>query len=185
MSRALLRQVQSVLVVTDVQTRFMEVIDQGERVRDRSLFLARIASLLQVPILGTQQNPERLGPIVSEFEPLLHEPPISKMSFSCTGEARFREALARTGRTQAVLVGVETHICVCLTANQLLEDGFEVVVCPDAVSSRSLERHKLGMERIRDAGAVPAHTESVAYDWLGSADHPQFREALAIVKQYA
>ncbi len=162
----------------------MESVHEAARVRDRSLFLVQIASLLQIPVLATEQNPERLGKISSEYLSFLSEPPIPKMSFACTGEPHFLGALVRTERKQAVLVGVETHICVALTANQLLEDGFDVVVCPDAVSARSMERHKLGMERIRDAGAIPAHTESVAYDWLESADNPQFRNALQIVKQF-
>jgi len=60
-----------------------------------------------------------------------------------------------------------------------------VTVCPDAVSSRSIEAHKLGMERMRDAGAMPAHTESVAYEWLGSSAHPKFRTVLELVKRNA
>jgi len=160
----------------------MESIHEADRVLDRAYFLTRIASLLGVPVIATEQNPERLGSLSSEIGALLSEPPIRKMSFASTGEPAFQAALAATHRRQIVLVGVETHICISLTANQLLEDGYQVVVCPDAVSSSTQERHKLGMERIRDAGAVPAHSESVAYDWLGSAENPLFREALQIVK---
>lgn len=163
----------------------MKSIHEADRVLGRALFLGKVASLLGVPVIATEQNPSRLGALSPEFEPVLSSAPIAKMSFASTGSLEFQRALARTHRRQIVLVGVETHICVSLTANQLLEDGYQVVVCPDAVSSRTIERHKLGMERIRDAGAVPAHTESVAYDWLGSAEHPRFKEALKIVKEYA
>jgi nicotinamidase-related amidase len=184
MPRAIIRPDDSILVLIDVQTNFLEAIHEADRVVNRSLFLAQTARLLEVPIIATEQNPDRLGVIDPNFFSLLSQPPIRKLSFACTGEPLFIQALNQTKRSQVILVGVETHICVGLTANQLLEDGFEVIVCPDAVSSRTIERHKLGMERIRDAGAVPAHTESVAYDWLGSAEHPKFREALSIVKQH-
>ena len=104
------------------------------------------------------------------------------MAFSALGSSEFCETLKKTGRRQVVLVGLETHICVSQTAQGLLDLGYEVVVCPDGVSSRTREAHKLGMERIRDAGVVPAHSESIAYEWLGSADHPDFKAFLAIVK---
>jgi nicotinamidase-related amidase len=96
----------------------------------------------------------------------------------------FASALRATERNQAVLVGVETHICVSQTALSLLSEGFEVFVCADAVGARSVDRHKLGMERMRDAGAVAAHTEAIAYEWLQTADDPQFREALELIKEY-
>ena len=104
------------------------------------------------------------------------------MSFSALGSPEFCAAIDACGRSQFVLTGLETHICVSQTAQDLVDRKLEVVVCPDAVSSRSLEAHKLGMERIRDAGVVPAHTESVAYEWIGTAEHSAFKSFLAIVK---
>jgi nicotinamidase-related amidase len=154
-----------------------------DRVVDRSRFLVRVAQLLGVPVLATEQNPERMGGTVSGLADLL-ESRQSKMAFSACGASALAQHLENGTRRQAVVVGIETHICVSQTAHDLLERGFEVAVCPDAVSARSVERHKLGMERIRDAGAVPAHTESIVYEWLGSADHPLFREALKIVKEH-
>lgn len=93
--------------------------------------------------------------------------------------------LAATHRRSVVVVGVETHICVCGTVLDLIAAGYRVTVCPDAVSSRSLEAHKLGMERIRDVGGLPAHTESVVYEWLGGSTHPAFKSVLEIVKRHA
>jgi len=177
---------QSVLVVIDVQPTLMPLIHEGERVLDRVAFLAKVARLLGVPVLTTEQNPSRMGSTHESLAELVSTPaPFAKMCFGAGGCGDFMEALQETGRRQVVVVGVETHICVSQTALGLHRDGYEVIVCPDGVSSRTLERHKLGMERIRDAGVVPAHTEAVAYDWLGTAEHPRFRDALAIVKQHA
>jgi len=147
----------------------------------RIAFLTKIARLLDIPLLTTEQNPGRMGVTVGH---LADNNAFAKMCFSAGGCTGFMDALQATGRDQVVLTGVETHICVSLTAHALLDAGFGVVVCPDGVGARTLERHKLGMERIRDAGAVPAHTEAVAYEWLGTAEHPKFKDALAIVKAH-
>lgn len=183
MPRLSLDPQQSVLVVVDVQTALVPHLHEGEKLVDRIAFLTQVARLLEIPVLTTEQNPSRMGSTVPELG--LTDDVFSKMSFSAGGCKAFMDRLERSGRTQVVMLGVETHICVGLTVNDLLARRFAVAVCPDGVGARSQDRHKLGMERIRDAGGIPIHTEAVAYEWLGSAEHPKFREALAIVKAHA
>ena len=184
MSLIKLDPLQTVLIVVDIQPTLTKTIFEMDRVLDSAIFLAKVAKLLEIPILATEQNPLRMGATVPELsEWLSSPPPFAKMAFSAVGCPEFLEALEATRRKQVVIVGLETHICVFQTAQALLTMGFEVVVCPDAVSARSQERHKLGMERIRDAGVVPAHSESVAYEWMGTADHASFKPFLQIVKQ--
>lgn len=173
---------ESVLVVVDEQPRFMAAIWEQERVLARSDFLVRMAELLEVPILATVQNPERMGGLDSRFGALN---PLAKMSFSCWGAPGFAVRLNALRRRQVILVGIETHICVSQTAMDLLVADYEVIVCPDAVSARTVEMHKLGMERLRDSGVLPMHSEAVAYEWLESAADPHFREALKLVKEFA
>jgi nicotinamidase-related amidase len=175
----------SVLIVVDVQPKFLAAIWEKERVVKRSEFLLRISRLLGVPAVATEQNVDRMGGTHPNLVDLLSEPPMPKMSFSCAKCEGFERRLAALKRKQAVIVGIESHICVCQTAHHLLANGFEVIVCEDAVSARSEDRHKNGIERIRDAGATIADTESVAYEWLGSADNPNFREALEQVKRFS
>lgn len=170
-------------MVVDVQPSFLKAIWERERVLRRTDFLLQIATLLGVPVLATEQVPERMGG--TEPRLALPQPALAKKSFSCCGTPSFRDALEATGRKQIVLVGIETHICVSQTAADLLNQDFEVLVCPDAVSARTIEMHKLGMERMRDSRLLPIHTEAVAYEWMGAADHPEFREALKLVKQFA
>lgn len=174
----------SVLIVVDEQPTFMQGVWEADRVLRRTAFLLEIAKLLGVPVLGTEQNSSRMGgtdPRISDLIP----GPIAKMTFSCCGEPEFVRRLELSGRRQAILVGVETHICVSQTAVDLLNEDYEVIVCPDSVSARTVEMHKLGMERLRDSGALPMHSEAVAYEWLETAEHPLFREALKIVKSHA
>ena len=171
----------SLLLVVDVQERFLSPIFESERVEARCKFMAEIAHLFGVPVIATEQYPERMGGIVESLLPYVGNPR-RKMEFSAYQEEEFMNLIRATGRKQIVVVGIETHICVSQTCHDLHAAGYEVVVCPDAVSARTQDRHKLGMERIRDAGIVPCHTEAVAYEWCKSADNPQFRHMLSIVK---
>src|SRR5688572_20464626 len=175
----------SILLVVDVQPSFLRVVQGAERVLRRSEFLLRMATLLDVPILATEQYAERMGATDPRLLPQLPSGPIGKMTFSCVGCDPFERALKDSGRDQAVIVGIETHICVTQTALHLLERGLDVIVCEDAVSARAQEMSDIGFRRLRHAGVTVAHTESVAYEWLGSADNPKFRDALAIVKEFA
>jgi len=86
------------------------------------------------------------------------------------------------GRKQIVLCGVETHICVTQTALDLIDAGYQVHIAVDAVSSRTMEKHKLGMERLRDNGALPIATEAAVYELLGQAGTPAFKAILPLVK---
>ena len=184
MPRVKLDPQKCVLTIIDIQPTLTKTIFESSRVLERVAFLAKVANHLRIPVLTTEQNPSRMGNTCDELQPFLDPTAIySKMTFSAAGCEDYLAKLTELGRTQVVLVGTETHICVSLTANDLLDRGFEVVVCPDAVSSRTMERHKLGMERIRDAGAVPAHSESVVYEWVGSAASPDFKPVLQIVKE--
>ncbi len=173
----------SVLIVVDLQPKFLAGIYERERVLAHSKFLIQVANLLSVPVIVTEQNRERMGSTEEEVSQLIGREAIPKMSFSCCGSEDFNEAMVQARRTQAILVGIETHICVSQTAVDLINRDIQVIVCPDAVSARTLEMHKLGMERVRDAGAWPLHSESVAYEWLGTADSPHFRSMLNLVKQ--
>lgn len=84
-----------------------------------------------------------------------------------------------------MLTGIETHICMSQTALDLIAAGYRVTLCTDAAAARTQDRHLAGVRRIEAAGAMLVHTEAVAYDWMRSAEHPLFREVLALVKQFA
>jgi len=178
----------TILIVIDMQPSFLRPIDGAERVLARCSFLLEIAALLQVPVIATEQYPSRTGATDERLSSILASlgvKPLAKMSFSCAGCEDFVRALGDSELGQVVVVGIETHICVSQTAHYLLEDRVPVIVGADAVGARKPEMHQIGLNRMQAAGAVLAHTESIAYEWLKSADHPKFKEALQIVKKYA
>ena len=183
----------SVLLVVDMQDPFLQVMSAREPLLANALLLCKTAAILGVPVLMTTQNAARMGTVTA---PILHGvvppnwvklpaptvPVVDKMSFSCAGSELFERTLKNIGRKQVVICGVETHICVSQTAHDLRYAGYQVHVVADAVSSRTMEKHKLGMERIRDAEILPCTAEAVVYEWLREAGTPEFREILPLVK---
>ena len=174
---------EAVLVFIDVQGKLHEIM-HGKDVLDGNLErLIQCANLLEVPVLGTEQIPEKLGPTNEPFKSLLADAPlIGKSAFSCCGEPKFMEAFRAAGKRQAILVGIETHVCVYQTAIDLLEAGIEVFVVADAVSSRMPENKALALQAMRDAGAKVLPTETILFALLRDAADPCFKELLKLIK---
>jgi len=108
--------------------------------------------------------------------------PIEKVAFSCCGAEGFWERLRATGAKQAVVAGLETHVCVLLTALDLLNAGYGVHVAADAVCSRTRERRQVGLDQLRQAGAVVTTTETVLFQLLRRADSDEFRTLQKLIK---
>lgn len=174
----------SILVVVDVQARF-----SGMMVEEASLYhsmerLIKAVKVLQLPILWTEQAPDKLGPTVKSIQDLLTPlTPIPKRSFSCWGSKDFVEALAKTSRKQVILVGIETHVCIYQTASDLHRHGYEVFIAADATSARSQLNKDVTLERLRQEKIIVTCSESVICELLRTADHPQFRDVMAYIKQ--
>jgi nicotinamidase-related amidase len=173
----------SVVVSLDLQQSLLNLMENADRIADRSAFLVQMAHLFDIPVIQSEQNPSRLGSthphIQSVIEPCTR---IEKMDFSATRSESFMSALKSTNRRMVVMMGIETHICVVQTVCGLISKGYEVFVCTDALGSRTTDRHEAGLERLKGTGAILTHTESVAYEWLRTGTHPKFKEALKIVK---
>lgn len=139
--------------------------------------------ILDIPILWTEQNPQKLGPTLSEIANLIsHLKPISKMSFSCCGNEEFLRVLKAHTRKHVLLAGIETHVCVYQTAVDLISMGYEVQVVADCVSSRTLENKTIGLEKIKTIGATLTTMEMVLFELLRTAEAPKFKEIAKIVK---
>lgn len=174
---------ESLLLFIDVQGRLHEVMHEKETLDRNMERLLQAADVLEVPVLATEQIPEKLGPTNEPFKSMLKGAPIlAKSSFSCFGEPQFVEALKATARKQVILIGIESHICVYQTAVDLLESGYAVVVAADAVSSRIPENRALALEAMRSAGATILPTESILFGLLRDAADPKFKALLKLIK---
>lgn len=176
----------TVLLVIDVQGKLARMmVEKTELFRNQRLMIQG-AQVLEIPIILTEQYPEGMGQTIPEIAELLTDVgPITKTAFSCCGESKFNTALQEVGRRQALLVGIETHVCVWQTASDLLDADYEVQVAADAVSSRSAENRRIGLQKIRDAGGKITCVETALYELMRVGEGPQFKRVLELVKQTA
>lgn len=172
----------TVLVLVDVQGKLAQLMHDKEALFRNLQILVRAAQALQIPIVWCEQNPAGLGPTIPELTALLPgQQPIPKMTFSCFGDELFRKALGATGRKQVLLAGIEAHVCIYLTAADLLEAGYQVEVVADAVSSRSLDNKNIGLAKIAKMGGGITCTETALFEMLRTADGPKFKEIVKLL----
>lgn len=178
-----LRRERSGLLVVDFQEKLLPAIDGGREVVERAALVVRGARLLGVPLWVTEQYVKGLGPTVELLAGWLEGVRrFQKTAFSAMGAAGLPEAIQESGVRDVVLVGIETHVCVCQTALDLLEAGYGVVVAADAVSSRRTRDRELGLARMQSEGARLGSAEMILFEWLERAGTDEFRQVLSWVK---
>ena len=185
MARRPLDPAQCALIVVDIQEKLLPPIFQKEQLVRNSQLLIRLASILNIPTVLTVQYPKGLGNTVAEVASLLPDTPaIEKLVFSCFGSDVFCSTLKRLpgNRTTLILCGMESHICVAQTALAALREGYLVHIASDAVSSRTEWNWKIGLERMRAAGAVISSTEMIIYEALRSSGTSAFKDMLKYLK---
>ena len=173
------------LVVIDIQEKLLPPIFQKEQLVKNAQLLIRLAGILRIPVLLSTQYAKGLGQTVPEIASLLPATqPIDKHMFSCFGSEVFCSTLKRLPgcRNTALLCGMESHICVTQTALGALSEGYIVHVASDAVSSRSESNWKIGLERMRAAGAIISSTEMMTYELLRSSGTAAFKELLPYLR---
>jgi nicotinamidase-related amidase len=173
------------LLVVDIQEKLLPPIFQKEQLVRNSQLLIRAAGVLKIPALATTQYAKGLGKTVPEIASLLPETEaIDKDRFSCFGSDTFCTLLKRLpgNRNTLLLCGMESHICVMQTALAALREGYLVHIASDAVSSRTEWNWKIGLERMRAAGAVISSTEMMVYELMRSSSSPAFKELLPYLK---
>jgi nicotinamidase-related amidase len=195
---------ESQLVLVDYQERLMPALQDSVFVLANALRLAESAKKLGVPVWGTEQNPDKLGPNLQSIKALCHRT-LPKMRFSAAadgladclrpptrplpGNARslpkhLQKPVVAQGaeRSMIVLAGCEAHVCLLQTALELLEQEFDVWVVTDACSSRTERNRDAAFDRLAAAGAELVTTEMVVFEWLRSSEHPAFRAVHALIK---
>jgi nicotinamidase-related amidase len=171
----------SALLLIDFQTRLMPAIAEAENVIANAQRLLAAAQLLEIPVLLTEQNPTGLGRTVPALLSRTESGPVfAKQSFDAGRAPGFFEHLP--ARPEIVLAGCEAHVCVLQTALGLMAAGRWVHVVQDAIGSRRPESKVAALERLARRGAEIVTTEMVLFEWLESAEHPRFREVVALIK---
>jgi nicotinamidase-related amidase len=171
------------LVVVDIQEGFRRAIPDFERVTKATAALIEGAEAMGIPVVVTEQYPKGLGETVPEVTEHLPEgtEPLEKVCFSAAGA----EGFDLGGRDQALVCGIETHVCVNQTVLDLLGSGAEVQVAEDAVSSRSEENKRVGLHKMERAGAILTSVETALFELLGRAGTDEFKRVQKLILDYA
>lgn len=198
---------ESQLLLIDYQARLMPAIHDRAELVANARRLAQVAQLAGVPVWGTEHNPQGLGGTVEGLQGV-GQKTLPKMHFSAVAEGlvdwlrppvrpQARGGNARSlpkhlqkpapeqeapARNAIVVAGCEAHVCVLQTALDLLEEEFEVWVVTDACGARTERSRDAAFDRLAGAGAELVTTEMVGFEWLRSADHPDFKAWLRLIK---
>lgn len=173
-----------VFVAVDIQGKLAQVVDGSDQLHACLLTLIKGLKLFDIPALWLEQCPDKLG----HTTPILHEQlieltqPISKQHFSGWRCNEFKTQLKNTQRTQVLLAGIEAHVCVYQTCSDLIDNGYDVHLIVDAISSRTRDNKSLGIEMMKSKGATVTNMESLLFELQHEAKGERFRQLIKLIK---
>lgn len=172
-----------VLLVVDIQEAFAKSIADFDRVVARSKIMIQAAQLLDIPIVVSEQYPKGLGHTVEPLRDVLgdgayHE----KVTFGCFQDAGIRRAIEQTSRSQLLLVGIETHVCISQTAYDAIALGMIPYLPVDALASRREQDAEVARQRLQSVGAICTTTEAAIMELTVTAKHPAFKQIAQLIK---
>lgn len=171
------------LLVVDIQEKLLPHIHEHENIVANTVKIVRAAQELSIPITISEQYPAGLGRTPTAITVAAKDAArVEKMAFSAWGDDEPREALMKSMRSQVLIVGIETHVCVQQTVLDLLAEQHRPIVLADAVSSRRPVDREIALQRMRSEGAVITTVESAIFELLERSDTDAFKRVLPIVK---
>ncbi len=182
----LLTEQNSLLVIVDIQTKLTAAMPEPEA----QLMLANASRLIEaavqldIPVLITEQYPTGLGFTEKAITSKLIDFTLffEKTGFSCCDAVGFTDALISTNRKQVILIGQEAHVCILQTALELILHDYQVYIVQDAICSRKAEHKFYALQRMQQQGATITNYESVLFEWLRDANHPEFKKVSGLLR---
>lgn len=167
----------SCLLIIDVQEKLINAVQNPQQVVDNCAWLLQVAHIVGIPILVSEQYPKGLGATVPQLKPHIPADAImEKLHFSCMSADNCKKNIEDTGCQQIIIAGIETHVCVLQTALELIDNGKDVFIVADAVSSRKTQDMELALLRMRDVGVNVVSKEMVLFEWIKQAGTPLFKK---------
>lgn len=183
MSELRIRKDETAVVVIDIQANILPAMDEAEAIEEKSAKLIEGARELNTPIIITEQYPKGLGYTTEKIANALGDyKAIEKRTFSAVPAEGFMDALEETGAKSVVIIGIETHVCVLMTAIDLIEAGYNVFLAADCVSSRKPYDKKMALKRLGKSGVKITTMESVLFELLDDSRAAEFKAISKIVK---
>jgi len=173
------------LAVVDIQGKLASLIEERQPFLRRAELALALARLIDIPVVFTEQVPEKLGPTVATLRPQKGEVVLSKTSFSTAGAAGWSEWIAERDISHLLVAGIETTVCVYQTVVQALRSDLDVTILTDAVGARRPDDAAVCLRALEGAGAHLLPVETVFFSILGDAEDDRFREFSRLIKAAA
>lgn len=178
---------EALLLIIDIQEKLCRVMNRDylARICSNINLLTTLSQELSIPLLLTQQYPQGLGPTIEPVQKILEGKKVEtldKTTFGCCEDSQFLKKLKTFQRKKIILVGMETHVCVYLTALGLLKNGFYPFVVSDAVISRESFHYKNGLQLASQAGAVVTNTETLLFQLMVESGSKTFKKISSLLK---
>ena len=180
----MINEQECIFVVVDVQGKLAQVMDRSDDLHSCLLTLIKGLQLFDIPTLWLEQLPDKLG----HTTPVLYEQliqtsdPIAKQHFSGWHCNEFQTRLKETKRQRVILAGIEAHVCVYQTCSDLIDNGFDVHLVVDAMSSRTADNKALGIEMMQNKGAKMTNMESLLFELQHEAEGDRFKQLIKMIK---
>jgi len=179
----MLNKENTALLVIDIQGNLAKAMDNRETLYKNTRIMIQSAQILGLPIILTEQLPDKLGPTIPEIAELLPDAkPVVKSAFSCCGEPAFMTRLNALTQSQLLITGIEAHICVYQTTAELIQLGYEVHVVTDCVGSRVNANKLAGIAKMKDAGAKLTASEIAIFEMMKVAQGEAFKQIVRLLK---
>lgn len=171
------------IVLIDIQGKLATLMHDRENLYKSLETIVKGMNVLKVPVIWMEQVPQSLGPTIEEVAAHLgNRKPIAKNTFSCCDNDQFMDELNQIDRSQILLAGIETHICVYQTAASLISRGYQVQAIEECVSSRTSANKQIGLDAIRGLGGMVTSCEMILFELMKSTDANGFKEIVKLIK---
>ncbi|MCQ2738595.1 MAG: isochorismatase family protein [bacterium] len=171
----------TILLVIDIQEKLLNAVFNKDYLERKAGIMAKVSSILELPVILTEQYPKGLGKTVESLE--FHNASVyEKNDFNALLVTDLFSKIEKNNPQNILVIGIETHICVYQTVRALLNKGYNVTVMKDACGSRSEYEHSSGLDAMRDLGAKLSTVEMTIFELLKTSRHPNFKEIQALIK---
>ena len=175
----------SLLLIIDIQEKLINAAFNSTQLKNKAEILAKATNILEIPCIITEQYPKGLGNTIPEISMNINTKQsnyFEKTDFNALNEVNVLELFNNIRKSQIIICGIETHICVRQTASALLNRGFQVSVISDCCGSRSETEHRAGLDIMQQEGCFIKTTEMALFELLKSSKHPNFKEIQSLIK---
>lgn len=181
-NKKILNKNNTALLVVDIQERIINVMRKHKKLLENVTKLIKGAKIIGIPIFYTEQYPKGLGKTVQSIQSELENEAEQKLTFSCVGVKGLFENLKQSNISQVIVCGIESHVCVQQTVLDLLENGFQVNLPINAVSSRFKIDYKTALKRMDKNGAEITTVESILFELIETSGTPEFKNISSLIK---